>query len=165
MCSSDLTTITTGPVKALNFVGTGNTFVYNSTTKTVDISISSGGNVSVSDTPPGISTTAGSLWWDSSAGDLKVYYNDGTSSQWVNASGGQALVQISETAPSSPQSGDLWWSSGSGNLFVYYNDGDSSQWISASANNTNYWVANNTGITTIGNVGIGTTNEIGRAHV
>ena len=39
--SSAGTTITSGPVKTLNFVGTGNTFAVNGTS--VDISISSGG--------------------------------------------------------------------------------------------------------------------------
>jgi len=40
--SSAGTTITSGPVKTLNFVGTGNTFAVNGTT--VDISISGGGS-------------------------------------------------------------------------------------------------------------------------
>ena len=35
--------ITTGPVKALNFVGAGNTFAYNPDTDTIDISIAGGG--------------------------------------------------------------------------------------------------------------------------
>lgn len=41
--------------------------------------------VTVSDTAPG-SPTAGMQWWDSSVGTLKIYYDDGTSSQWVEAS-------------------------------------------------------------------------------
>jgi hypothetical protein len=41
--------------------------------------------VSVSDTAPS-GVSAGSLWWESSTGTLKVYYNDGTSSQWVDTS-------------------------------------------------------------------------------
>lgn len=44
-----------------------------------------GGSVSVGTTPPG-SPTAGSLWWDSTYGNLKIYYNDGDTSQWVDAS-------------------------------------------------------------------------------
>ena len=35
--------VTTGVVTALNFIGTGNTFAYDSTSKTVDISIAGGG--------------------------------------------------------------------------------------------------------------------------
>ena len=34
--------------------------------------------------------SAGDLWYDSDDGDLHVYYNDGSSSQWVNTSGAGA---------------------------------------------------------------------------
>ncbi len=44
-----------------------------------------GASISVSDTAPS-SPTSGSLWWDSLVGNLKIYYSDGTSSQWVDAS-------------------------------------------------------------------------------
>jgi hypothetical protein len=40
--------------------------------------------VTVADTPPG-SPTVGSLWYDSAGAQLYVWYNDGTSSQWVVA--------------------------------------------------------------------------------
>jgi len=40
--------VTTGVVTALNFIGVGNTFLYNSSTKTVNISISGGGSLSIS---------------------------------------------------------------------------------------------------------------------
>jgi len=39
--------IASGIITALNFVGTGNTVIYNSATKTVDISISGGGGASI----------------------------------------------------------------------------------------------------------------------
>ena len=42
----------------------------------------SGASITISDTAPG-SPTAGSLWFDSAGGNLYVWYNDGTSSQWV----------------------------------------------------------------------------------
>ena len=48
---------------------------------------SSGGggtSITISDTPPG-SPAAGNLWWDSLSGQLFIYYNDGSSSQWVVA--------------------------------------------------------------------------------
>jgi hypothetical protein len=48
--------------------------------------VASGANVYVQDTAP-VGATAGSLWWQSSTGLLFVYYNDGTSTQWVYASG------------------------------------------------------------------------------
>jgi hypothetical protein len=48
--------------------------------------VGGGGGVSVttSDTPPA-SPSNGALWWKSSNGQLYIYYNDGTSSQWVIA--------------------------------------------------------------------------------
>ena len=50
------------------------------------VEIGSGGaSISVSDTAPS-SPVNGSLWWNSNIGVLKIYYNDGTSSQWVDAS-------------------------------------------------------------------------------
>ena len=47
--------------------------------------ISAGSSVAVSDTAP-TSPTANNLWWDSNAGRMYVYYNDGTSYQWVETS-------------------------------------------------------------------------------
>lgn len=44
-----------------------------------------GGGVEVSDTAPS-SPSEGDLWWDSTSGTLKVYYDDGDSQQWVDAS-------------------------------------------------------------------------------
>jgi hypothetical protein len=51
------TNVTTGVITALNFVGAGNTFLYNAGTKTVDISIAGGGGAGVSST--GILTCRG----------------------------------------------------------------------------------------------------------
>lgn len=45
---------------------------------------SSGAAVTISDTAPS-SPSAGDLWWESDTGKLKIYYNDGDSSQWVDA--------------------------------------------------------------------------------
>ena len=44
-----------------------------------------GASVSVGTTPPG-SPTAGDLWWNSEEGTMYLYYNDGSTSQWVEAS-------------------------------------------------------------------------------
>ena len=41
-------------------------------------------SVSIADAPPGSAST-GALWWESDTGRLKIYYNDGSSSQWVDA--------------------------------------------------------------------------------
>lgn len=46
-----------------------------------------GANVYVQDTAP-VGATAGSLWWNSSNGQLYVYYYDGNSTQWVFAASG-----------------------------------------------------------------------------
>jgi hypothetical protein len=43
-----------------------------------------GASISVSDTAP-VSPINGSLWWDTTVGQLKIYYTDGTSNQWVDA--------------------------------------------------------------------------------
>ena len=41
-----------------------------------------GASVTVSDTAP-TGATAGNLWWESDTGILYIFFNDGTSSQWV----------------------------------------------------------------------------------
>ena len=46
-----------------------------------------GSSVTVNDNAPG-APSSGDLWWNSNAGQLKIYYNDGSSSQWVDAAGG-----------------------------------------------------------------------------
>ena len=45
-----------------------------------------GANVTISDTIPAGTPSAGDLWWESDSGRLKVYYTDTDSSQWVDAS-------------------------------------------------------------------------------
>jgi hypothetical protein len=146
----------------INFVGTGLSITGYGSTVVIDfgnIAAGSGGaSVSISTVSPGISTAAGNLWWDSTIGDLKIYYNDGNSAQWVDANGGSSVVTISESAPPGALNGDLWWDSTYGILKVYYDDGTSSQWVDANSGAyINYWIPNPTGIHTTGNVGVGTT--------
>src|SRR5215467_14368925 len=43
-----------------------------------------GASITVSDTPPAIPAN-NQLWWDSVNGQLYLWYNDGSSTQWVNA--------------------------------------------------------------------------------
>lgn len=139
--SSAGTTITSGPVTRLNFVGSGNTFAVNGTT--VDISISGGGggsNVSISTVAPS-SPTAGALWYNSNLARTFVYYNDGSSSQWVdvapfNQGGTNSTVTVSSSAPTSPTEGQLWYSTILARTFIYYGDGSSSQWVDAAPFNT-----------------------------
>lgn len=55
---------------------------------------SGGGTVYIGTSPPA-SPTSGYLWWDSSGGALKVYYDDGSSSQWVDAfNSGSGIIYV-----------------------------------------------------------------------
>lgn len=93
-----------------------------------------GASVSISDTAPS-SPSAGDMWFDSEDLILYVYYNDGSSSQWVKsiASGIPTPIALSTSAPASPNVGDLWFDTNLLKLYIYYNDGDSSQWIEINA--------------------------------
>ena len=86
-----------------------------------------GGSIEISATAPA-SPSAGDLWWDSDNGNLYIYYDDGTSQQWVAANGPQVFVGTS--APAGYQ-GQLWFDSTTGKTYIYYDDGTSSQWVSA----------------------------------
>ena len=44
--------------------------------------VQAGANVQISDTPPA-TPKHGDLWWDSTAGITYIFFNDGSSSQWV----------------------------------------------------------------------------------
>lgn len=50
-----------------------------------EFGVGSGGGATSSTTAPG-SPADNALWWNSEEGALKIYYNDGSSSQWVDAS-------------------------------------------------------------------------------
>jgi len=77
----------------------------------IPITVTSGGAggaaVTVSDSNPS-SPSVGDMWWDSSSATLRIYYNDGDSVQWVDAS--PALVgptgaqgPIGPEGPAGPQ--------------------------------------------------------------
>lgn len=68
-----------------------------------------GGTTVTTGTSAPASPTSGSLWWDSTPGVLRIYYNDGTSAQWVDASpgspgpeGASATVDLGTTTVLSP---------------------------------------------------------------
>jgi len=63
--------------------GAGVTLTTNATTDTVTIAASAA--VPTGTTPPA-SPSSGALWWDDSAGDLYIYFQDSDTSQWVQAS-------------------------------------------------------------------------------
>jgi len=90
---------------------------------------SGGGGVTISPTAP-TDPDEGDLWWDSDDGKMFVYYNDGDSSQWVDAAGPSVAVQ--STAPTGYE-GQLWLDDTDGSMYVYYTDpgGGASSWIGA----------------------------------
>lgn len=89
----------------------------------------------ISDDLPRI-TIPGFLWWDSEEGTLFIYYDDGSSQQWVEAVPAPDLrrTTINITPPAEPIPGDLWWDPVTGRLYIYYEDSDSSQWVDAAPN-------------------------------
>ena len=102
------------------------------------ISQSAGGaSVTTSSTAP-TSPNDGDLWFDTDELKTYVYYNDGTSSQWVQSNptgaigGGGTSIEISDVAPTSPSAGDLWFDSDALKTFIYYDDGSGAQWIESS---------------------------------
>ena len=141
------TNITTGVITAINFVGAGNTFQYNSGSKTIDVSIAGGGGASVSiGTEAPANPNVGDLWFNSTYARTFIYYEDNNSFQWIDASpfntgivtsssSGGTTVSISTVAPTTPNTGDLWFNPNYGKTFIYYADNDSFQWIDSSPSN------------------------------
>jgi hypothetical protein len=95
----------------------GSVYTYNSTTSKWDIDGDNTTNVTVSDTAPS-GAVAGDQWFNSTDGSLYVYYNDGSSSQWVGISGPAGAAgaaggvtsyanKAAIDAVSSPSEGDL----------------------------------------------------------
>jgi predicted RecA/RadA family phage recombinase len=89
-----------------------------------------GASVSVSDTAPS-SPSVGDLWFNSANTKMYVYFNDGTSSQWIqsNPSGASTPITAADTAPSNPVENSMWFDSTDGTLYFRYNDGTSEQWV------------------------------------
>jgi len=110
-------------------------------------------SVDISSTVPS-DPLVGDLWWSDVNGRLYIYYTDGDSSQWVDASpesntrnngggggGGSAPVTVSTVSPSPVVEGDLWFNSGNGNLYIRYDDPDT---------NTGLWITTSGGSSTSG---------------
>ncbi len=106
--------------------------IWNATATTLEANVGEGGgSITVSPTAPTDPVPAsGDLWWNSTEGELYVYYNDGSSSQWVAAAG--PSVTVASVAPTGYE-GQLWLDSTDGSMYVYYTDpgGGSSSWIGA----------------------------------
>lgn len=102
--------------------------------------VSGGGgtaNIAVSDTAPA-NAAANSLWFSSLEGTLKIYYNDGTSNQWVDAfstagaqgpAGQNGQVTIANNAPASPESGEIWFHANTGKSYIFYTTPTANQWV------------------------------------
>ena len=65
--------------------------------------------VNVGDNPPNTPTpNEGELWWESDTGDLYIYYNDGSSAQWVMANaGGRGITGDKGAAGDKGQKGEV----------------------------------------------------------
>jgi hypothetical protein len=63
-----------------------------------------GASVTVSPTPP-TAPTAGNLWWDSTGGNLYIWYQSTNNSAWVDVVGGGAV-------PITPPTGGSQWDGG-----------------------------------------------------
>lgn len=91
---------------------------------------SGGGSMTTSATAPS-SPSDGDMWYDTSTGRTYVYYDDGSSQQWVEfgAAPDAGIMHVSSSAPSSPNAGDMWYDTDDGTTSLYYDDGSSQQWV------------------------------------
>ena len=75
-------------------------------------------------------------WYDTTIGTTFLWFNDGTSQQWVPASptgAGRKEVYIGAVPPVGVPPESLWWDSNLGRLFILYDDPSGSiQWVDAS---------------------------------
>jgi hypothetical protein len=62
---------------------------------TITINSAGGASVNIGDNPPSMPAN-GDLWWSSTFGTLFIYYGDGSSSQWVEATSGSMYANVAE---------------------------------------------------------------------
>jgi len=94
-------------VAALIVAGSNITVTYDDTGNTLTIaSIAGGAAVATTDTPPG-SPVNGQMWWETDTGILWIWFNDGTSSQWVQVSGGGGGSGTGGTGITDGDKGDI----------------------------------------------------------
>ena len=74
----------------------GQALVYNASSGDWEAGASS--STTVSTTAP-VDPSAGDLWWNSESGQLKVYYTDGDSSQWVDAAASASTQVVTLSFP------------------------------------------------------------------
>jgi hypothetical protein len=90
----------TGPAGAVNeriavYNGTSGTVIKDGGKTIAELLAEGGSNVSTSSSPPS-GASDGDLWWDDATGNMYVYYNDGTSSQWVSAHKGSGTFSVAD---------------------------------------------------------------------
>ena len=93
------------------------------------------GTILVSDTTP-VSPSVSDLWLDSTNSTLYVYYNDGSSSQWVGTSGGNGAdgansdsvmttyTDITARNAATPSAGEMAWVISNKSLYIW----DGNEW-------------------------------------
>ena len=125
---------------------------YTYTAATSKWSPAGGGSASIglSDTAP-VSPSAGDLWYNTANGTMSVYYNDGSSSQWVGTSGpaGPAgadgaggggvtsYADITARNVATPSAGEMAWVISETSLYVY--DGNEWDRVYSDSNGTPSW--------------------------
>jgi len=89
----DITTTAAGVASTILHTGNVRTVNGVSIFGSGDITAGGGGGgvgVTTSDTAP-VGPLDNALWWDSTVGQLRIYYNDGDTAQWVDAFNGQGI--------------------------------------------------------------------------
>jgi hypothetical protein len=92
--------------------------------------------ITTSDVPPQ-SALPNQLWFESDSGNFYIYFDDGTSVQWVQLNGTagyatppqNAVAVVSDTPPSNPLSGQTWYETDTGKLWIWVQDADGAQWV------------------------------------
>lgn len=74
--------------------GTGNRYIWDASRNLWRYTANSFSSVAIQTSAPG-SPLPGALWWDSNAGRMYIYYNDGDSGQWVEASPSGPAIDVS----------------------------------------------------------------------
>lgn len=134
-----LITVTTAGTPTLSLpdgalaIDTTNNLLYIRTNSTWEIASGGGASVTTSDGAP-VDPEDGDLWYETDTGSMFVYYDDGTSQQWVEVgTAGVIAMTTSDTAPSTPSGGDLWFDTSTAKTYVYYAEETSSQWVEIGA--------------------------------
>jgi len=100
-------------------------------------------------TVPPTAPNDGDLWFDEMTGRTFIWWNDGTSAQWVELGipvtgnpgqtglqgppGPAGTIATLATPPVAPVDGDLWFNENNGRTFLWWDDGSSSQWVEVGA--------------------------------